>query len=171
MTLRTSTHTSAPTRFLISALGVILLLSMAGLATPAQAQDEEPEAQRYEDVTWNEVVLVDFKAGEEGRAMEILSDHMIPASKKAGTQVPRHIELQTGPWDLMVIWTMKDGPSEMAWETSPGQAKVQKAMLEMLGQEKAQKISDEISSVIARSTSFIGFSGRHGAPITAEMGQ
>ena len=171
MTLRTSTHTSAPTRFLITALGIALFLSMAGLATPAQAQDEGPQPQRYEDVTWNTVVLIDFKAGKEDRAMEINGDYFDPASKKAGIQVPRHIELQTGPWDLMMIWTMKDGPSEMAWETSPWDVKGWKAMLEMHGKEKAQEIADEWSSAIARATSFVGFSGRHGAPITAEMAE
>jgi len=166
-----STQTSAPIRLLISALGIALFLSMAGLATSAQAQDEGPQPKRYEDVTWNEVVLVDFKAGKEDRAMEIIEDHYNPATRKAGTQVPRHVNLQTGPWDLMLIWTLQDGPSEMAWETSPEDAKFEKAFVEMHGEEKAQEIGDEITSAIARTTSFVGFSGRHGAPITAEMAE
>ena len=171
MTLRTSTHTSAPTRFLITALGIALFLSMAGLATPAQAQDEGPQPQRYEDVTWNWVVLYDFKAGKRDQAMEMVRDHYIPASKKAGTPYPRVIELQTGSWDVIVVYTLRDGPSEMAWKTSPEEAKGQKAFLEMHGEEKAQEIADEFSSTVARTNSFVGFSGRHGAPITAEMAE
>ncbi|PSQ51115.1 MAG: hypothetical protein BRD28_06095 [Bacteroidetes bacterium QH_10_64_37] len=57
MTLRTSTCTSAPTRFLISALGAILLFSMAGLTTPAQAQEEEDPGERYVALTTFEVPL------------------------------------------------------------------------------------------------------------------
>jgi len=167
MTQRMSTRTFAPIRLLISALGIALLLSMAGLAMPAQAQEEGPQPQRYEDVTWNNVVLYDFKAGKGDRAMEIIGDHYDPAAKKAGIQIPHSVQLQTGPWDLMMIWTMKDGPSEMAWETSPWDVKAQKAMVGMLGQEKAQEIVDEFDNTVARETSFVGFSGRHGASITA----
>jgi len=151
------------------ALG-LAVLGLFLLAAPAQAQEEGPEAQRLEGVTWNQVVLVDFKAGEEDRAMEMISNNFLAASKKAGTQVPRLIDLQTGPWDMMLVWTMEDGPSEMAWETSPEQAKYQKTLMEMVGGKKEmEKIGDEYTSLINRSTSFLGYSGKHGAPITAEV--
>jgi len=153
---------------LLSPLG-LALLGLCLLTTPAQAQDEEPEPTRYEDVTWNQVVLIDFKSGKEGRAMEIIENRFLPVVKKAGNQIPRTIELQTGPWDLMLVGVMKDGPSEMTWETSPDEIENMKAAQEMFGQEKMEKISDEYSSLVARSTSFLGFSGQHGAPITAQM--
>jgi hypothetical protein len=151
------------------ALG-LAVLGLFLLTAPAQAQEEGPEAQRLEGVTWNSVVLIDFKAGEEDRAMEIASNNFIAASKKAGTQVPRVIDLQTGPWDTMLVWTMEDGPSEMTWETSPEQVKHQKTMMEMVGGKKEmEKTWEEYTSLINRSTSFIGYSGEHGAPITAEV--
>jgi hypothetical protein len=151
-------------------LAIVLALVGAGLlATPAQAQEEEPEPERLEGVTWNQVALIDFKSGKEDRAMEIVENHFIPVVKKAGNQVPRTIELQTGPWDLLVINVMKDGPSEMTWETSPVDIENIKAASEMMGMEKAQKISDEYESLVARETSFMGYSGKHGAPITADM--
>ena len=150
------------------ALG-LAVLGLFLLAAPAQAQDEEPEPTRYEDVTWNQVVLVDFKPGKEERAMEIIDEYFDPVVKKAGNQMPRAVELQTGPWDLLLVWTMKDGPSDMTWETSPEEIETMKAAQEMFGQEKMEKINDEYSSLIARTTSFMGFSGQHGAPITAGM--
>ena len=155
-------------RALFSTFG-LALLGLCLLATPAQAQDEDPEPTHYEDVTWNQVVLIDFKSGKEGRAMEIIENRFLPVVKKAGNQIPRTVEMQTGPWDLMLVGVMKDGPSEMTWETSPEEIENMKAAKEMFGQEKVEKISDEYSSLIARSTSFLGFSGQHGAPITAQM--
>lgn len=156
----------------IRSLTLTLALTLVGaglLAAPAQAQEEEPEAKRLEGVTWNNVTLIGFKSGKEDRAMEIIEKHFIPVLKKAGNQIPRTIELQTGPWDMMLVSEMEDGPSEMTWETSPDGVEAMKAAHEMLGEEKAEKITDEYSSLIARSTSFIGYSGKHGAPITADM--
>ena len=154
---------------LLSPLG-LALLGLCLLATPAQAQEEGPEAKRLEGVTWNSVVLIDFKAGKEDQAMEIVSNNFIPASKKSGTQVPHVIDLQTGAWDMMYVWTMKEGPSEMTWETSPESVKLQKAMMEMAESKKEmEKTWDEYQSFIARSTSFIGYSGEHGEPITADI--
>lgn len=151
-------------------LAFAVALAGAGLlATPVQAQEEEPKPKRLEGVTWNNVTLIDFKSGKEERAMELIEKQFIPVLKKAGNPIPHTIELQTGPWDLMLVGTMDEGPSEMNWETSPEEVKNMKAANEMLGKEKAQKISDEYSSLIARETSFVGFSGRHGPPITADM--
>jgi hypothetical protein len=159
----------SPLRALFIPLG-LALLGLCHVATPAQAQEEEPEVQRLEGVTWNQIQLVDFRVGKEERAMELIAKYAIPAYKKAGTQIPRIIQLGTGSWDVMYVFEMKEGPSEMTWETSPESVKIQKAMMEMEGgKEKMEKLGDEYQSLINRTTSFIGYSGEHGAPITADM--
>jgi hypothetical protein len=165
-------HSSAIRRtslyILVGALGVALL---GWGATPVQAQEEGemPQPQRYEDVTWNGVSLIDFKPGKKARAMEIVRNHFIPAYKEAGVPVPQTIELQTGPWDVLLIGHMKEGPSMLTWETSPQEVKVQEAMLELAGdQEEMQKIVDEYQSLVARSSVHLGFSGRHGPPVKPE---
>lgn len=132
-------------------------------------EDNLPEPKRYEDVTWNTVYLYAFKAEKEGRAMEILGNHLLPAYEEASVPAPRVVELQTGPWDVMIVSEMEDGPSEMSWQVSPEQPKIQKAMQQMLGKEKAAEITSEYGSAIARSTSFVGMSGRHSAPITDKV--
>lgn len=158
---------------LVAALGVALL-GWGAVAPPAQAQEEgqegeTPQPQRYEDVTWNGVSLIDFKPGKKARAMEIVSNHFIPAYKEAGVPVPQTIELQTGPWDVLLIGHIEDGPSMLTWETSPQDVKVQEAMLELVGdQEEVQEIVDEYQSLVARSTVHLGFSGRHGPPVKPE---
>lgn len=152
-------------------LALSLMLFWVGLlASPTSAQnDERPEPKRYEDVTWNTVYLYEFKPGKEGRATEILGKHLLPAYKKASVPAPRVVELRTGPWDVMIVSEMEEGPSEMTWKVSPEQPKIQKAMREMLGKENAGKITSEYGNSIARSTSFVGISGRHSSPITDKV--
>jgi len=165
-------HDYSASQSLLRAWACMLSVALLGLClfpAPAHAQDEEPEPTRYQGVTWNQVLLVDFKSGKEERAMEIIEDRFLPFVKKAGNQVPRTVKMQTGPWDLLLVWTMKDGPSDMTWKTSPEDIETLEAAREMFGQEKMEKIGDEYSSLIARETSFLGFSGQHGAPITAQM--
>jgi len=164
-------RSQTPSHTLFYALGLVLM-GLCFLAMPAQAQDEEPEPTRYEDVTWNYAILVDYKPGKKGRAMEIVSNHFIPAYNQAGVPVPRTIEFQTGPWDVLLVGAMKDGPSQMTWETSPQQIKIRKALVEMMGsEEEVEKISEEYQSLIARSTDHLGFSGRYGPPIPKEMSE
>ncbi|MEF8794980.1 MAG: hypothetical protein V5A22_01625 [Salinivenus sp.] len=121
-------------------------------------------------MTWNYAALIDYKPGKKGRAMEIIGDHFIPAYNQAEVPVPRAIELQTGPWDVLLVGPMGDGPSQMTWETSPQQIEIRKAMVEMMGsEEEVEKISEEYQSLIARSTEHLGVSGRYGPPIPAQM--
>jgi hypothetical protein len=134
-------------------------------ATDAQAQ-ESPEPQRYENVDWNNVVMVDFKPGKRGRALEIIREHYVPASEEAGTPMPVMIEMMSGEYDLMFVWMMDDGPSEMTWERSPESIAWRSALVDMMGsEEETEKLQDEYSSLINRSISYIGFSGRHGMRI------
>lgn len=152
---------------LFSALSILTFFTIAALflASPAAAQ-EDRQAKRYENVDWHQVVLVDFKHGKKTRAMEIVREYYDPATEKSGTQRPRAIEFQTGPWDMMLIWTMEDGPSEMTWETHPEGLKWMNAVAEIAGgEDKAQKILDEYNGLIVRTTSFVGLSGRHGMRI------
>jgi hypothetical protein len=166
-----------PARFRFHASACLLFLTVGftllvwdGMAMPVHAQEEgAPEAQRYENVDWHSVELIDFKAGKTGRAMEIIGDHFVPASEQAGTQVPRTVELQTGRWDLIFIWTMEEGPSEMTWETSPEDAGWQRTLAEIAGsEEEAENLLDEYQSLIARETSYVGFSGRHARAIAEQ---
>jgi hypothetical protein len=141
----------------------LIFLPPTKLTAPAKAQ---PEPERYEDVTWNHVQLIDYKAGKESRAMEIVGDHLISAYEEAHVPAPRVVELQTGPWDVMLVRTMKEGPSEMIWKTSPEEVKLLWAHRKMYGEMKADSISAEHEKLITRSTSYVGFSGRYGPPIT-----
>ncbi len=150
------------------AVGAGLLCTVLSPA-PASAQEEpvqeEPRPQRYEDVTWNRIYLYDFKATEEERAMEILGEHLIPTYQEVDIQAPRVVELRSGPWDVMIVATLPDGPSELTWETAPEELELQRALVEELGEEEAPKIFEEYGQAIARETSFLGMSGHRGPAI------
>lgn len=143
----------------------LLCFGLTATAPVALAQ-EDAQPKRYENVDWHSVVLIDFKAGKSNRAKEIISEYFDPASQKSNTQSPRAIEFRTGEWDMMLIWTMDGGPSDMTWEIHPETPAWEKAMTEIAGSEKeAKKIGEEYSSLVARSTSFVGMGGRYGTPI------
>ena len=141
-----------------------VLFCAAFVPAPTWAQ-EQPQPQRYEDVTWNRIYLYDFKATEEERAMEILGKHLIPVYQEVDVQAPKVVELQTGPWDVMIVATLPDGPSELTWRTAPEELDLQQAFAEELGEDKAPKILEEYGQAIARETSFLGMSGNRGPAI------
>lgn len=161
---------SSPMKGKVSLTASVLILLCAAFGpAPSWAQEEPtqegPQPQRYEDVTWNRIYLYDFKATEEERAMEILSEHLIPVYQKVNVQAPKVVELQTGPWDVMIVATLPDGPSELTWETAPEELELQQAFAEELGEEKAPEILEEYGQAIARETSFLGMSGNRGPAI------
>lgn len=150
----------------VFALALVAALLVTG--TPnAHAQEGAPEPTRYENVDWHSVTLIKFKPGQQSRATEIIDDHFLPASEKAGTDRPVMIELQAGEWDLMMLWPMKDGPSAMEWEISPDGIKWRTALNEAMGgAEKADELWQEYMSLIDGATSYIGFSGRRGMKLS-----
>ncbi|WP_185153297.1 hypothetical protein, partial [Fulvivirga lutimaris] len=89
------------------------------------------------------------------RAREIIANYHQKASEKAGTPGPEMVlEMNSGEWDIMAIWGMKGGISDMDWEVNPNGIKWRKAMNEIAGSaEKAQAIIDELDSLVDRSSS------------------
>jgi hypothetical protein len=62
----------------------------------------------------------------------------------------------TGPWDMTVIWKMKDGPAGMEWRRSPDNIKWWAALVKQEGSEDAaNKLTEEYGSYVARSSSTI----------------
>ena len=115
------------------------------------------EAEKWDDVDWYRIVHVDYHNGKNGDARRIIEEHFMPAGEAAGTPTPvMMLWNETGEWDLTIIWHMKDGPASMAWRRSPDNVKWWKTFVEREGgEEAAEKIQSEYSSLVARSTSAI----------------
>lgn len=131
----------------------VLVALAAFLCLPnSLTAQEEPQAQKHEDVTWYEIVHVDFEPGKTDDALELIKEHYIPAAGEAGNPGPEMVlQHQTGSWDLTLVWKLDRGPSVFEWETTPEGAAFQKALLEMVGEEKMQEISETYQSYIDRS--------------------
>jgi len=136
----------------ILSLGLILIMGMQGLVA------QETTAKKYDNPQWYNIVHVDYLPGKYNKARKIISDYHKKASTMAGTPGPVMIlEMNSGSYDIMTVWHMKDGIESLNWVTSPDNIKWRKAMNEIAGSsEKADKIIKEYQSYIASSSNSIG---------------
>lgn len=136
----------------------LLLLPTSLMAQEAQ-QEEEPQPERWDDVTWYEVVHVKFKPGTKEDALELVKENYLPASRQAGTPTPTMVlDHRTGEWDLTVIWRMEGGPQDMTWRRSPQSIAFAGALREIAGgQEAMQELGERYQSYIQDAKSFLAF--------------
>lgn len=133
---------------------ILVVGIMIFIAGNTHAQ-EELKPQKYENVTWHRVVLVDYKPGQVSRAKEIMTQYQA-ASDAVNLKGPERYWMETGEYDLMLVWTMEGGPSDLEWDRSPNSIKWRTQMIKQLGSEEAlKKLQQEYSSLITNSTSYI----------------
>ena len=131
-----------------------LLVVTAVIGAALFAHTEEPTPKKH-DASWHQVVLVNFKEGKVDEAKKIIS-HFASASDASGTHGPQQFWFVTGSYDMMLIWEMEGGPSDLEWVWSPDGVKWWKYFVEQEGsQEAAQKIQDDYNNLIASTTSQI----------------
>lgn len=141
----------------VTMAALVTVAAFLVLPAPLAAQ-EEPQAQKHENVTWYEIVRVDYETGKMDEALDLVREHYIPAAREAGNPGPEMLlQHQTGGWDLTLVWKMTRGPSELEWETPPEGAAFQKTLRDMVGQEKARKLAEKYDSYVARATSTIAY--------------
>ena len=118
---------------------------------------QEMTAKKYEDPQWYNIVYVDYKPGTYNKAMKIINDYFMKASDQAGTPGPvMAFELNSGTYDNMMVWHMKDGIESMNWDVSPDNVKWRTALNELAGgAEKASEILKDYQSCIASSSNTI----------------
>ena len=132
-----------------------LLLVLALIATSAVWAQNEVKPAKFENVTWHRVVLVDFKPGKVGRAKEIIKTYKA-AGNAAGLKNPQSYWLMSGEYDMMTVWTMEGGLSDMEWDVSPDGIKWRAEMVKKLGSEEAvRKLQQEFQDLQLSSTSHI----------------
>ena len=131
-------------------IAILCAIVIAAFVFPATSRAQEAKPKRYENVEWKSIVYVEFVTGKRGRALEIIRDHFEKAAKTAGTSSPVRYEMRTGQWDLLIVWTMKEGIESMNWEVSADGIAWRKALNDQEGgAEKAKALLDEYNSLIA----------------------
>ena len=116
------------------------------------------DGKRYDaSVTWKSIVKINYHVGKRDKALAIIRDYYRKAASKAKTPMPEMVfELQTGDYDLLLIWHMEGGVNDLTWEKGPHGKKWRAALNEVAGsEEKAQEILDEYLSYIDSAESDI----------------
>jgi hypothetical protein len=127
---------------------------LACLTLTIQLSAQERKAKKYDKPVWKNIVMVDYHSGKMDRALDIIDNHFKKAAKQAGTTTPMRMVMQTGEYDVLLIWDMKDGIESMNWERSPDSVKWWAALSELEGgADKAQALMDEYQSLIRSATS------------------
>lgn len=129
-------------------LAFVFFLSATACYSQASMQPKKVENPR-----WKQIVYLDFQDGKYDRAITIIKDYFAKAGSKANVPGPETmLRMNSGQWDLMLIWNMKGGIDDLNWETSPDDVAWMKAMSELAGgPDKAKAILDEWSSLLRNS--------------------
>ncbi len=140
-------------RFIAATAALFIFLSPAF----AQDDDEGPLTQG-DDAKYLSVTYVDFKPGKREMAMEIISEHFVPATEKAGTNPPMlAIHFQTGKWDAAFVWEMDGGMADLEWYRSADDIKWFEALAEQEGGvEQAEAVLAKFNGAIAHSLTEVG---------------
>lgn len=134
-------------------LSVLLVVLFLGSSVVFAQEDVKPV--KHENVTWHRIVLVNYKPGQVSRAKEIITQYEA-AGDAANLKGPERYWMETGEYDLMMVWTMEGGPSDLEWDRSPNGIKWRNQMIKQLGSEEAlKKLQQEYSGLIFNSTSYI----------------
>jgi hypothetical protein len=139
-----------------------LLAATAALflfAVPAIAQDDdEGPLTQGDDARYLSITYVMFKPGQRETAMEIISEHFVPATEKAGTNPPMlAIHFQSGKWDAAFIWELQGGMADLEWYRSPDNIKWFNALAELEGgADQADEIWQKYLGTVAEAQTEVG---------------
>jgi hypothetical protein len=138
----------------LAVLAAVLVFSVPAVA---QDDDEGPVSQG-DDAKYLSITHVKFKPGQRESAMEMISEHFVPAGKKAGTPAPiMAIHYQTGKWDAAFIWEMAGGMADLEWYRSPDDIKWFAALAELEGgEDEAEAVWGDYISKVASAHTDVG---------------
>ena len=126
-----------------------LLVASLFISAVVFSQSEQPTPSKYTNVTWHTVSIIDFEPGKVADAKKII-EKFESASLKAQTPGPVVYWFETGKYDLVVIWELKEGPSDLEWSWSPDGVKWWNAFVAQEGSEEAaQKLQNEYNARVA----------------------
>lgn len=139
-------------RFRAFALFAALNMALIG---PAFGQTADPPKKR-ENARYLDVNNWAFVPGGTSRAKEIWDEIYIPAMKSAGVPLPTVLHPDTGQWDMVIIFPLPGGYTDLEYTNlSPSDAKWVAQMERTLGVEKAKAIGIELDKLIARKERYI----------------
>jgi len=100
------------------------------------AHPEEPTPPVNSDVMWHTITVVDYKPGTVDEAKVIIGKFET-ASETAGSTLPVKYWFESGKYDLVVTWKLKDGPADLKGKWSPDGNTWWNALVAQEGSEEA----------------------------------
>lgn len=138
-------------------LCVIAVSVFLGSSFAIAQEDEDGPQTQGDDAVYISVTFVDYKPGKRSEALEIIAEHFVPATEKAGIPGPVAIHFQTGEWDAAFHWRMEGGMADLEWFTSPDDVKWNAALAELEGgKEEAEALWARYLDLVARSSTAVG---------------
>ena len=115
------------------------------------AHPEEPTPPSENNVMWHTITLIDYKPGTVDAAKELIQKFET-ASEKAGIPSPVIYWFESGKYDLVVTWKLKDGPAELQGKWNPDGETWWNALVAQEGSEEAaSQLQANYNDLIASS--------------------
>ncbi len=145
-------------------LAVVVAFALVMTALPIAAQEELPQAQKFENLEWYILVHVQYESGQADKALKMIKEQFAPAYEASGAKMPKIFRCHSGRWDPVIIWHLPNGISDMEWQVSPLDAKWYAAFAEQVGgMEAAQELFSEYQEMVEDSGFRVAPLGGYGA--------
>ena len=88
---------------------VVVAFALVMTALPIAAQEEVPQAQKFESLEWYTLVHVQYESGQADKALKMIKEQFAPASEASGAKMPKIFRCHSGRWDTVIIWHLPNG--------------------------------------------------------------
>ena len=131
---------------------VLLFVALAA-SSPAPAQAVGPDP--INDVTRYKVYFYKFGPGGKDLARQMIWDHILPAMRKAGVPEPLVLHPEDGEWDMISLYPLPGGYTDLHYNSSPTDARWQSIATTGEKGEQFKNIVSQLQPLIMRETSLI----------------
>lgn len=129
---------------------LVLVCSLLVVAL-LNARSDEPKTEKKSEVVWHTITVVDYKPGTNETALTCIQKFE-SASRSAGTSSPDIHWFESGKYDLVITWMLKDGPADLNGRWSPDGDVWWNALVAQEGSEEAaEKLQSDYNDLIASS--------------------
>lgn len=159
-------HSPRRSSLLLLLCGALLFGAISWLPSASRAQSDSTTLEamgptRYEEVSWHEVIFLNFDSEKARRAKAMTEQCLTSATRD---RMPVLVETPSGPWDVLMIYSLKGAPVEKNWNAPADLGKLRADCASAFGEEKAEGAWEEYQGLIVQSSSMVGLSGRFGQP-------
>jgi len=134
---------------------IFTLIAPLFISAILSAHPEEPTPPVNSDVMWHTITVVDYKPGTVDEA-KVIIEKFESASETTGANLPVIYWFESGKYDLVVTWKLKDGPADLQGKWSPDGNNWWNALVAQEGSEEAAlQLETTYNELIASSVTSV----------------